>query len=61
MYKAIAKHPDPRKIYVEKLMSEGVLEQQMAKKMEKEFQEELQARILESKKNGEGVSRGASS
>jgi 2-oxoglutarate dehydrogenase E1 component len=49
MYKAIAKHPDPRKIYVEKLMSEGVLEQQMAKKMEKEFQEELQARILESK------------
>jgi 2-oxoglutarate dehydrogenase E1 component len=32
MYKAIAKHPDPRKIYVEKLMSEGVLEQQMAKK-----------------------------
>jgi 2-oxoglutarate dehydrogenase E1 component len=49
MYKAIAKHPDPRKIYVEKLMSEGVLEQQMAKKMEKEFQDELQARILESK------------
>lgn len=49
LYKAIAKHPDPRKIYVDKLMSEGVLEQQMAKKMEKEFQDELQARILESK------------
>ncbi len=49
LYKAIAKHPDPRKIYVDKLMSEGVVEQQMAKKMEKEFQDELQARILESK------------
>jgi len=49
LYKAISKHPDPRKIYVEKLMSEGVLEQQMAKEMEKEFQDELQARILESK------------
>lgn len=49
LYKAISKHPDPRKIYVDKLMHEGVLEQQMAKKMEKEFQDELQARILESK------------
>lgn len=49
LYKAISKHPDPRKIYVDKLMSEGVVEQQMAKKMEKEFQDELQARILESK------------
>ena len=49
MYKAISKHPDPRKIYVDKLMSEGVLEQQMAKGMEKEFQDDLQARILESK------------
>jgi len=49
LYKAISKHPDPRKIYVDKLMSEGILEQQMAKGMEKEFQDELQARILESK------------
>ena len=49
MYKAIANHPDPRKIYVDKLMQEGVLEQQLAKSMEKEFQDELQARILESK------------
>ena len=49
LYKAIANHPDPRKIYVDKLMQEGVLEQQLAKSMEKEFQDELQARILESK------------
>lgn len=49
LYKAISKHPDPRKIYVDKLMKEGVLEQQMAKAMEQEFQDELQARILESK------------
>ena len=35
LYKAIAKHPDPRKIYVDKLMSEGVVEQQMAKKWKK--------------------------
>ncbi len=49
LYKAIAKHPDPRKIYVDKLMQEGVLEQQLAKGMEKQFNDELQARMGESK------------
>lgn len=49
LYKAIAKHPDPRKIYVDKLMQEGVLEQEMAKGMEQQFQDELQSRIAEAK------------
>ena len=49
LYKAIAKHPDPRKIYVDKLMHEGVLEQQLAKEMEQSFNDELQSRMTESK------------
>lgn len=49
LYKAISKHPDPRKIYVDRLMQEGVLEQQMAKGMEKQFNDELQSRMGESK------------
>jgi 2-oxoglutarate dehydrogenase E1 component len=49
LYKAIANHPDPRKIYVDKLMQEGVLEQELAKSMEKQFNDELQARMSESK------------
>ena len=49
LYKAISKHPDPRKIYVDKLMKEGVLEQQLAKSMEKQFNDELQERMSESK------------
>lgn len=49
LYKAIAKHPDPRQIYVDKLMHEGVLEQQLAKSMEKQFNDELQERMGESK------------
>jgi 2-oxoglutarate dehydrogenase E1 component len=49
LYKKIAKHPDPRAIYVDKLMHEGVLEQELAIAMEKEFQDELQARIADAK------------
>lgn len=49
LYKKIASHPDPRKIYVNKLMSEGILEQQMAKEMEEQFNNELQDRVSESK------------
>jgi 2-oxoglutarate dehydrogenase E1 component len=49
LYKAIANHPDPRKIYVDKLMREGLLEQEMAKEMEQQFQDELQERIAEAK------------
>jgi 2-oxoglutarate dehydrogenase E1 component len=49
LYKLIANHPDPRAIYVNKLLSEGVLEAEMAKEMEKTFQDELNDRLAEAK------------
>jgi len=49
LYKIIANHPDPRTIYVNKLMAEGVLEAAMAKEMEQKFQDELNARLAEAK------------
>ncbi len=49
LYKAIAAHEDPRKIYLEKLESEGVVNDADLKKIEDEFKETLQERLNESK------------
>lgn len=49
LYKLIATHPDPRAIYVEKLMQQGVVEATMAKEMEQQFQNELNERLTEAK------------
>ena len=49
LYKAISKHKNPREIYNQKLMSEGVVEANIAKEMEAEFKLLLQERIDESK------------
>jgi len=48
LYKAIAVHPDPRKIYQDKLMSEGVDAGEL-KKLEDEFKSNLQERLDEAK------------
>ncbi len=42
LYKAIATHPNPREIYYEKLVSQGTVEETLAKEMEKSFREMLQ-------------------
>jgi 2-oxoglutarate dehydrogenase E1 component len=42
LYKAIAAHPDPRKIYNEKLLSQGEVEGNLAREMEVSFKEMLQ-------------------
>ena len=42
LYKAIAAHPDPRKIYNEKLLSQGEVEANLAREMEASFKEMLQ-------------------
>ncbi len=42
LYKAIAKHPNPREIYAKKLSEQGTIEASLAKKMEKEFKAMLQ-------------------
>ena len=49
LYKAISKHKNPREIYNQKLMSEGVVEANIAKEMEAEFKLLLQNRFDESK------------
>jgi 2-oxoglutarate dehydrogenase E1 component len=42
LYKAIAKHPNPREIYSKKLQASNHIEANLAKKMEKEFKAMLQ-------------------
>jgi len=48
LYKAIAVHPDPRKIYQDKLMGEGVDAGEL-KKLEDEFKSNLQERLDDAK------------
>ncbi|MFQ3332327.1 MAG: 2-oxoglutarate dehydrogenase E1 component [Flavobacteriales bacterium] len=49
LYEAISKHPNPREIYKEKLMSEGVLDSAFLKGSEQDFQSLLQDRFDEAK------------
>ncbi|MCS6820035.1 MAG: 2-oxoglutarate dehydrogenase E1 component, partial [Chitinophagales bacterium] len=51
MYQLIDKHPNPRDIYSRKLEQQGSIELELAKKMEKEFWAELQARLDMVKQN----------
>lgn len=45
LYKLIAKHPDPRTIYVNQLIAQGEIEAEMAKKISEEFDSFLQQRL----------------
>jgi len=49
LYDIIAKHPNPREIYLEQLFKEGVVDEAEAKKMQKDFQAMLSERLEESK------------
>lgn len=49
LYDIIKKHPDPRKIYLEKLVHSNEVEATMAKELEKEFKKELQEELDQSK------------
>ncbi len=51
LYKAIEKHPNPREIYVKKLLEQGTVDADLAKKMDKEFRAKLQERLNESKES----------
>ena len=42
LYKAIANHPNPREVYNQKLLSQGIVEVNLAKSMEKQFKDLLQ-------------------
>lgn len=49
LYQAIAKHKNPKDIYVQKLVSEGHFDASEAKKIEEEFNDFLQERLQEAK------------
>jgi 2-oxoglutarate dehydrogenase E1 component len=51
MYKVINKHPDPRQIYSRVLENRGDVDKELAQSMEKEFWNELQARLDNIKQN----------
>ena len=49
MYKIIANHPNPREIYLKKLVDENVVNVQEGSQMEKEFDDMLQERLNDAK------------
>jgi len=49
LYKTIAKHPDPRQIYNDKLLAGGNVEKGLAREMEKEFRDLLQQSLSDVK------------
>ena len=51
LYNLIAKHPNPREVYVKKLIERGDVDADLAKKMDKEFRAQLQDRLNEVKQN----------
>ena len=50
LYKAIAKHPNPRDIYATKLIAEGVIEDDFVKKLEDEYKASLEEELEDSRK-----------
>ncbi len=49
LYKAIDAHPNPREVYLNKLLAEGVVDNDEVTKMEKDFRAALQEELNESK------------
>jgi 2-oxoglutarate dehydrogenase E1 component len=50
LYQAIAKHPNPREIYNQKLMAQGVIESNIVKEMASQFKELLEVDLGEARK-----------
>lgn len=50
LYKAIAKHKNPRDIYAERLMSEGVIDENYVSELEMRYKKDLEEDLLDSRK-----------
>ena len=50
LYKIIAKHKNPRDIYAEKLIADGVIDADLVKTLEKEYKEDLDQNLQASRK-----------
>ena len=50
LYKAIAKHRNPRDIYAERLLQEGVIDSNFVSKLEKDYKDALEEKLEDSRK-----------
>ena len=50
LYKAISKHKNPRDIYAERLLAEGVIDDGFVAKIEKEYKDQLEEKLEDSRK-----------
>ncbi|MGI9551316.1 MAG: 2-oxoglutarate dehydrogenase E1 component, partial [Aurantibacter sp.] len=55
LYKTIAKHKNPRDIYAEALLAEGVIDEGYVKELEKEYKESLEEELQDSRKEDKTV------
>ncbi len=55
LYKAIAKHKNPRDIYAEKLIAEGIIDNDYVKQLEKEYKASLEEELEDSRKQEKTV------
>ena len=51
LYKVISKHPNPREVYNQKLLKEGLITEDVAKNLDKEFRNMLNDRLTDSRQN----------
>ncbi len=50
LYKSISKHPNPRDIYAERLLNEGIIDKDYVKDLEVEYKKALEEDLLDSRK-----------
>ena len=55
LYKAIAKHKNPRDIYAERLMKEGVIDESYVAELEKQYKDSLEEKLEDSRKEDKTV------
>lgn len=55
LYKAIANHQNPRDIYAEKLIAEGIIDQNYIKQLEKNYKTSLETELEDSRKEDKTV------
>ncbi|PQB05208.1 2-oxoglutarate dehydrogenase E1 component [Aureitalea marina] len=58
LYKAIAKHKNPRDIYAERLIAEGVIDQAYVRSLEEEYKKKLEVDLEDSRKEDKTVITG---
>ena len=55
LYKAIAKHKNPRDIYAEKLLAEGVIDKDYVSQLEKQYKDKLEEKLEDSRKEDKTI------